>query len=188
MNSKNLVIGGTLLALTGISWWIAERSGFQEPTAETVKHTPDYFLEGMTTIQMDLDGTPDQELWAERMVHYPDDDSTELTTPRLKLYDKEKPPWRLQAESGWVSGDGDLVLLHGKVKIDRSAAPDVKPIHIVTRDLRVQQEQNYAETDAKITIRTDTDRMEGTGMQAWFNEPVRLKLLANVRGRYEAKK
>ncbi|OOZ36788.1 LPS export ABC transporter periplasmic protein LptC [Solemya velesiana gill symbiont] len=186
MDSKNLIIGGALLVMTGISWWIAERSGIQEGGTEAEKHTPDYYLEGMTTIQMDEDGIPEQELWAERMTHYPDDDSTELIEPRLKLYDEEKPPWRLSAKSGWISGDGELVLLNGKVKIDRSAAPNVKPIHIVTRDLRIQQDQNYAETDAEITIRTDTDRMEGRGMQAWFNEPVRLKLLANVRGRYEA--
>ncbi|MES9958326.1 MAG: LPS export ABC transporter periplasmic protein LptC [Sedimenticola sp.] len=188
MDSKNLIIGGALVVLTGVSWWIAERSTLMDDLAEEETHTPDYYLEGMTTVQMDLDGVPEQELWAERMVHYPDDDSTELVRPRLKLYDSEKPPWRLSASSGWVSGDGDLVLLNGKVKIDRSAAPNVKPIHIVTRDLRIQQEQNYAETDAEISIRTDTDRMEGRGMQAWFNEPVRLKLLANVRGRYEAHK
>lgn len=91
----------------------------------------------------------------------------------------------MRSETGWVSGDKALVLLQGKVNIDRPAATGIRPIHIITRDLRVQPNNNYAETDADAYTKSRNDWIESTGMQIWFARPIRVKLLANVRGRYE---
>ena len=78
-----------------------------------------------------------------------------------------------------------MVLLQGKVNIDRSAAPGIRPMHIITSDLRVQPKNNYAETDADARANSRDDWIESTGMQIWFAERIRVKLLAKVRGRYE---
>jgi lipopolysaccharide export system protein LptC len=183
---RNLVIGAVLVVLVGSSWWLIEQSRPKAVVTENREHIADYFLEGLSAIQMDVDGIPAQRLTAQRMTHYPDDDSTELTQPRLTMYDEDKPPWRIKAKTGWVSGDGEVVLLQGEVSIDRSAVPGVKPIHIDTRDLRVQPRENYVETDADIHIKSDRSRLQAKGMQGWFSKPIRLKLLANVRGYHEA--
>lgn len=187
MDTRNLVIGGVLLLITGATWWLAKQSQPPETTYKTKSHTPDYFLEGFEDTQMDSSGRPSQQLSAERMTHYPDNDSTELTRPRIRLYDGKRPPWRVRADSGWLSGDGQVVLLQGEVNIDRSASPETRPIHIVTRDLRVQPKENYIETDEPVKFTSNQDTVNAKGMQAWFNKPIRLKLLADVRGYYEAK-
>ena len=185
MNNRNLIIVGMLLLLAGGSWWLAERSTLNGTDYTQIAHTPDYYLEGFTATTMNDKGRPSQRLRAKKMIHYPDDDSTELWEPKLTLYDEERPPWRVKSEMGWVSGDGEVLLLQGEVKIDRSEIPGVRPMHITTRDLRVQPKDNYIETDAEVQSHSGKNRLDAVGMQAWFNKPVRIKLLANVRGYYE---
>lgn len=182
---KNIVIAAVLLALAGGSLWLAQDTKIKEPEYRAVEHTPDYYLEGVDAIQMNPDGSPSQRLLADRMTHYPDDDSTEVNIPNLTIYDKTKPPWRIRSKTGWLSGDGEVLLLQGEVKIDRSAARGVRPIHITTRDLRVQPRDNYLETDAPVESRSEKNRINAIGMQAWFHNPIRIKLLANIRGHYE---
>lgn len=185
IEQKNSIIGGILLILVGGTLWLTQRSPVDEADYSTLEHRPDYYLEAVDTTLMGIDGKPGKRLVAERMTHFINDDSTELQRPRLTLYDQERPPWRIDSETGWLSGDGDILLLQGAVKIDRSAAPGVRPLHITTRDLRVQPRDNYVETDADVFARSNQDRIDAKGMQIWLQQPIRIKLLANVRGRYE---
>lgn len=185
MEPKNWVIGGALLLVVAGTLWLARQSTQEEPERTAQEHRVDYYLEGVDTTLMDLSGKPGKRLIAERMTHFMDDDSTELKSPRLTLYDLDRPPWRVNSETGWLSGDGEVLLLQGAVRIDRFAAPGVRPMHITTRDLRVQPRDNYVETDADVHARSNQDRIDARGMQIWLQQPIRIKLLANVRGRYE---
>jgi len=185
IEQKNLMIGGILLLLVAGTLWLARQSTPEAPAYTAQEHRVDYYLEGVDSTLMDLSGRPGKRLVAERMTHFMDDDSTELQLPRLTLYDLDRPPWRVNSETGWLSGDGEVLLLQGAVKIDRSAAPGVRPMHITTHDLRVQPRDNYVETDADVIARSNEDRIDAKGMQIWLQQPIRIKLLANVRGRYE---
>ena len=184
VGTKNLLIGGVLLLLVLGSGWL-NRASDRKSDYPPAAHTPDYFLNHFTAVTMSEKGKPDKQLSADRMVHFPDDDTTELIQPRMLIFEDERPPWKVRSETGWVSGDKALVLLQGKVNIDRPAATGIRPIHIITRDLRVQPNNNYAETDADAYTKSRNDWIESTGMQIWFARPIRVKLLANVRGRYE---
>ena len=135
---------------------------------------------------MDPQGRPRRQLSAASMRHFPDDESTELTRPEMWLLAPGKPPWQVRAEKGWVSSDGALILLQGEVHIDREEGEDVRPLHLVTRDLRVQPKDEYAETDSPVQMESGAHWLESIGLQAWLREPVRIKLLADVRGYYEA--
>jgi len=184
-SSRNLLIGSVLLLLILGSGWLSRTIEKEIEYPPAVQHTPDYYLNRFTADTMDENGKPDKRLSADKMVHFPDDDTTELSKPRMTIYDADRPPWKIRSETGWVSGDKELVLLQGKVNIDRSAAPGIRPMHIITSDLRVQPKNNYAETDADARANSRDDWIESTGMQIWFAEPIRVKLLAKVRGRYE---
>ncbi len=186
MLSRRRVVVGTLFILlaTG-SALLLQMTDKKKDVKIKVEHSPDYFVEDFTVTDMDIDGKLKQTLSAERMLHYPDDDSTELTDPHLIIYEEGAPPWKIKSETGWVSGDGQLVLLNGVVKIDRVAAPGVRPMHITTRNLRVRPKESYAETDEKVRARSLNDVQTSIGMQAWLNKPIRLKFLSKVRGYYE---
>jgi lipopolysaccharide export system protein LptC len=185
MERRSILFGGLLLAILGGSKWLAEMVEQKEISDQPETHTADYFLDNFTNTVMDTNGKPFRRLSANRMLHFPDDDSTELTKPSVTLFEENAPPWQIRSEQGWLSGDGNLLLLKGTVTIDREQAPGVRPIHIVTRNLRVQPDENYAETDETITVTSLGSRLKSKGMQAWFNKPVRIKFLTDVRGYYE---
>ncbi len=185
LSQRRVVIGALFILLGAGSTLLLQMTGKEEREKVKVEHTPDYYVEDFSVTNMDMDGKLEQTLSAERMLHYPDDDSTELTRPHLVIYEEGVPPWKIKSETGWMSGDGQLVLLNGVVKIDRAAAPGIRPVHINTRDLRVRPKENYAETDEKVRVHSLGDIQTSVGMQAWLDEPIRLKFLSKVRGHYE---
>ena len=151
----------------------------------SLEHEIDYYLSEFTSTEMDTEGRPAKRLKAQRMSHFKDDDSTELVSPRLTIYEPQRPPWQVVSETGWVSPDGEVVLLRGEVHIDRAAGQDVRPLNVVTRDLRVQPKHNYAETDQPATLISGENRIDTVGVQAWFSTPAHFKFLSRVRGHYE---
>ena len=186
VNQKRTVFLTVLLLLAGaLTWWLKRET--EPPAAGPVPgpHRPDFTVDDFTITTMDLSGAPARRLTAREMRHYPDDDSTELDLPRLTLFNQDAPPWLIRSERGWVSPDGELVLLLGRVFIDRDGTEEEAPMHLVTRDLRVQRQAEYAETDQPVSANSGSSQVQAVGMQAWLGEPMRIKLLSRVRGRYE---
>ncbi len=184
LDRKTFVIGAVLLGLVGASSWVARKSEIEQSN-QPEPHTPDYYLESFTATMLGIDGIPEKRLIAKRMLHYPDDDTTELNEPKMTVYDGNLPPWESRSEKGWVSGDGEEILLQGQVYIDREGSEDSHPIHIITRDLRIHPSRDYAETTEDAFVQSGGSWVESTGMQVWYTQPARVKLLAEVRGRYE---
>lgn len=185
MEQRNLIIGVVLILLALGSNWMISSTSTETPDTVSEEHKMDYYVGNFTTTLMGQDGKPFRRLRAVRMVHYPDDDTTELTEPYITLFEETIPMWKIQSDTGWLSGDGDLLLLQGNVIIDRPKTATQNPVHMVTSNLRIQPNQNYAETEEEITIDNSGNRIKSKGMQAWLTKPLRIKFSANVRGRYE---
>lgn len=81
------------------------------------RHDPDYYIENFTAVGMDEKGQRRYVLEAERLVHYPDDDTALLDNPHIIQYEDDAPPRHTYSESGWVSSDGNEVLLTGNVRV-----------------------------------------------------------------------
>ena len=81
------------------------------------RHDPDYYVENFTAVGMDENGQRRYVLEAERMVHYPDDDTALLDNPHVIKYAEGSPPQHTYSDSGWVSSDGNEVLLTGNVRV-----------------------------------------------------------------------
>ena len=180
--------GYLLLALLALlSWWIADRMSPQEsPSTPKVKHSPEYFSTRFTKTVMNEDGTPNQRLAAQSMIHYRDDDTTELTRPVITFFQADDtPPWVIQSERGDVSSDRNEIFLGGRVVIIREAAPGVSPVKVITSNLTIHRSSNIAETPDHADLISPPNQISGTGMRVHFEEPKTLSLLANVRGKYE---
>jgi len=108
-----------ITALVGLSLWlqfgIIDTPSIAVDEEET--HDPDYYIENFTAIGMDDEGNRKYILEAERLVHYPDDDTALLDNPHIIQYEPGQAPRHTYAESGWVSSDGDEVLLTGNVRV-----------------------------------------------------------------------
>jgi lipopolysaccharide export system protein LptC len=176
-----------LLAIALLTWFLAQRDSVA-PTAvqeSGVPHVPSYYIRNLDTVTMNDQGMPMRTLQSPYVVEFLDDETTELTTPVFGVYRPDQPAWDIRSEHGWLSADGELALLSGRVTMIRPASRDTAPIKIVTSDLRIQPNNNYVETDNPVDAKSNSDHIEAVGMQGWLEQPGRIKFLSNVKARYE---
>jgi lipopolysaccharide export system protein LptC len=181
-----ILIGVLLFLLAGASWWLAETNEAPEEAIDFAgPRQVDYYLRDVNTTSMDTEGKRIRTLYSPKAKHFMGDDTTELEKPILTIYREQEPPWKIRSENGWVSPDGTVINLNGKVRITREADLGIRPVQLDTHNLRVQPEQDYAETDEEVRVRSYGDWLHGTGMRAWLRHPVKVKLLKDVTSFYE---
>ncbi len=182
--SKGLWIALLLVLVAALSWWLQSSSvpGSQS-TADQDRHEPDYYMEQFVTTSLNAMGQPAYKLYADNLLHYPDDDSATLEKPHLVVFRDEKEFWDIRADAGLVLNSGESVLLQGKVIILRVMPDDVEALQVTTSDLTVRPDDKYAETAAEVTIKDDRGVTTAVGMWADLNKR-RVELLSNVRGTY----
>lgn len=88
------------------------------------RHDPDYYMENFTAVGMDKEGRRKYVVEAERMVHYPDDDTALLDNPHIIQYKPDVAPRHSYSESGWMGSDGNEILLTGDVRVIQGRAPE----------------------------------------------------------------
>ncbi|NOY17102.1 MAG: LPS export ABC transporter periplasmic protein LptC [Gammaproteobacteria bacterium] len=119
---ERIIIFSVVIALVGFTVWM-QSDLLEEPVNEeqiiTESHDPDYYIENFTAIGMDTDGNRQYLLEAERMVHFPDDDTSLLDKPHVIQYGSGRTPTHIYSETGWVSANGDEVKLTGNVRVIR---------------------------------------------------------------------
>ncbi|MCG8428658.1 MAG: LPS export ABC transporter periplasmic protein LptC [Chromatiales bacterium] len=181
---KRFVIIIALCALV-VSSWMLTQNGEPKEEDQATSDAADFFADKLVLTTFNAEGQLNQRMTADKLLHFPENKSTELTNPQVTVFNGEKPPWQVNAKRGKVSDDGEQVLLSGGVTIDRPADSEEPPLHVVTDNLHIQPKNNYLETDNKVHLTSLNNQVEATGLQAWFNPSVRIKLLAEARGHYE---
>ena len=176
----------TLVAVAAISWWLAGRGGVEETRSVAAPgHVPEYYATNLRSVGMDAQGRPARSLETPRLTRFLDDQASELDAPVLRIFREGEPPWVIRSERAWVSPDGDIAVLQGKVRIARDAAPGIRPITVDTSNLRVRRQDDYVETAEPATLVSLGSRASGVGVQAWLGTENRIKLLSQARGHYE---
>ena len=188
MNLRLIAFIAVLISLAGLASWVQQDSEETIVSTQAEKkkqrHTPDYFMEGLEITSMNEKGEPRSLLVSDKLIHYADDGSTELNTPVMTLYNDIGKPWVVKAHRGWVSADHDLILLSGKVTIDRASGPNNRPVQLFTERLRIHPDSDFAETDQPVTMVSNKRRTSATGMRAYVRDG-QLQLLNKVRVSYE---
>ncbi|OQK17126.1 hypothetical protein AU255_04285 [Methyloprofundus sedimenti] len=170
-----------------ISMWAVNYATDQdtEKSLVTKDHNAKYFAVSYSKIEMNEFGLADSKLTADFAANYNGDIGTELTNPEMIVYKKVAPPWVIRSKTGHVSADGNKIFMNGPVFIDRAEAEGVREVNIKTSNLRVLPERNYAETDDWAELVSGLDRISGVGMELFYQDPLYIKLLANVKGLHE---
>ena len=168
-----------ILLAAGSGWLLNKLSGSGVSKQAQYAHNPDYYMENFITTTMEQDGSLKNKLYADYMAHYPDDDTTELDNPKLEVFRNDGAPVMIIADKGWVTSDNKVILLTGNVTLWRDNKNGGKKMEIVTTDVKVLTEQEYAETDQPATLVSDRTTINATGVRAYFKEN-RVELLNNV--------
>ena len=180
-------VAAILLACVVIAWLLFDfNPGAPSSTgADAVeRESPDYFVENFVATTLDESGKPRRRVKAKYMSHYPDTQTHELQEPYLEVYSDARPPWRVTSDRGWLSPEGDVMLLLGNVNIWRINEQGVRTMDVKTSDLRVLPESEYGETDKPVTITTPHSQSRAVGMKAYLGQG-KMELLSQVRTTYD---
>ena len=177
-----------LLALAAASLWL-ERA-VQAPERDQsgkLRHDPDFIAEDFGITKMDAAGKPEYILSAERMQHYPDDESTSVVAPRLVQRHDNANPVVIRADRGLIAKKGDEASFYGSVVVVREAGRAQSELRVQTEYLQVIPDRDLARTDKPVIITEGRSRLSGIGME--FNNKTRqFALQSQVRGTFDARK
>lgn len=177
-----------ILALAAASLWL-ERA-VQAPEHDKsgkMRHDPDFIAEDFGITKIDVTGKPEYILSAERMQHYPDDESTSVVAPRLVQRHDHANPVVIRADRGLIAKNGKEASFYGSVVVVREAGRGQSELRVQTEYLQVVPDRDLARTDKPVIITEGRSRLSGVGME--FNNRTRqFALRSQVRGTFDARK
>lgn len=145
-------------------------------------HISDYTLHHFQSVQMNEQGYLKSRLMAEKMVHYLQA-KTELIAPEMVFYKQQQPVWSIQAERGEISNDDNEIWLLGPAHLRRYTPNQLQELEIITRDVRLQRDTQYAETALATQIINVYGETHSVGMRVFIPQE-QIELLSQVRGIY----
>lgn len=176
-----------MLSLALLTLWLEHTVRVEETHPSLRRHDPDYLVTNFTTTTYNNHGDAETVLAAAQMVHYPDDDSTELLAPRLVQAKPAEPRLTVRADRGALSREGDEIFLYDNVVLVREADSLRPEGRMTTSFLHIVRDRSLVLTDREVLFEEDGRSLAGRGME-YHNETRELFLRSNVRGQFEAKK
>lgn len=169
-----------LALLAGLTFWLERATQVDDAGRRSrERHDPDFFVERFTARRFDANGHLQHTLVAAKMLHFPDDDSTDVLAPQL-TYNGERPTV-VTARSAWLDRDAKHIRLDNDVRIVRSGAARTPDTVIATSVLHVIPDDEYAHTEAPVTITQGKSVIHGIGLKA-DNKTQTAVLAGPVRG------
>lgn len=176
-----------MLALAGLTFWLERIVREEEGVHPSERrHDPDYIVENLLHTRYNAQGAVESTLAAAKMLHYPDDDSTELAAPRVVQTKPNEPRMTLTSDRGTLSQDGEEVFLYGNVLVVREASLERPEQRMRTSLMHVVRSGSVIRTDRDVVVTEEGRVLSGRGME-YRNDSRELFLRDRVRGRFEPK-
>ena len=179
--------------LTLVTFYLVEKNTPQEKsTQERVRlHEPDYTIkDGSLSALNELGGTKYRVL-GKKLIHYDDDASIDILTPRMRLFQTDKAPVTVKADTGHLDGDLTIMDLYDNAEIFRpaQAATETQPASLrmlaSSSYFKVFINDDIIETDRPITLEQGMSIMNSTAGGTFNNVDQSMKLSGQVKGRIE---
>lgn len=169
-----------MFSLALVTFYLERTVRLEESEPAKLRHDPDYMVFDFTTTTYGPTGSVESVLSADKMLHYPDDDSTELIAPRIVQSKPEQPRVTVRADRGTLSREGMEIFLYDNVELVREGPESSR---MSTEFLHVLQDRQLARTDRLVMLEDDQRWLAGRGMEYDWGAG-RLQLHHDVRGRF----
>ena len=174
--------------LASLTFWLDQKV---QPPARlpdgSSRHDPDFIVEGFSAVKMNEDGSRRYALSAKRMVHYPDDDSTNLELPKLVYFDYQRAPVTVRSDTAQSTQGNNDVFFEGDVQVVRSAYETNPELGIFTSFLHVIPDSDLAKTDRLVRMVEGKSTGSSVGLE-FDNRTRQIKLLSEAKVSYEVLK
>jgi lipopolysaccharide export system protein LptC len=173
-----------LLLLLAATYWLDLQVQPLTQTQSQKRHDIDFEVDNFSAVTLNEQGQPRYTLSAEKLLHYPDDDSTHLQMPKIASLYAGRPPTLISAQTGMISSKGDDVYLYDDVNVTRPATDDTGEKNFSTGYLHVIPDRDWAETDQPVVVTDKYNILRAVGMEL-DNKARTAKLLSLVRANHE---
>ncbi len=169
--------------LAGLTYWLLQLSlPAPEASAPLQKaHTPDYFADHFSISVLDPVGTTQYRIKAEKMVHYADNENTEVERPALRAFTPDQPDVTGRAARGVINRDISLVDLYGAARIWRAAGNGEPAMKAASEHFQVLINDDVIQTKEPVKLQRGASRVTAIGMI--YNNTTRvMRLTSQVKG------
>ena len=173
-----------MLALALLTIWLERTVREEQGHPSLRRHDPDYLVEDFVVTKFNAAGAQESTLSAAKMIHYPDDNSTELVAPRVLQAKPNESRMTLTADRGALSYDGEDVFLYGNVLLVREGTADRPEARMQSSFLHLIGSKSLVRTDREVTVSEPGRALSGRGME-YHNATWQLLLRERVRARFE---
>jgi lipopolysaccharide export system protein LptC len=197
-----LVIGRTLLrlmplilmgALTLVTFWLVQKvTPPEKSTLERVRlHEPDYTITNGALSALNEMGSTKYRILGNKVIHYDDDASIDILTPRMRLFQLDKAPVTVKSDKGHIDGDLTILDLIDNASIFRPAQAATASQAATLRMLasstyfKVLINDDVIETNRPMTLEQGISIMQSTAGGKFNNIEQSMTLLGQVKGRIE---
>jgi len=153
-----------------------------EETIDMRETRSDYYMSEFRTRKFGADGQIEYTVEGDTLAHYPDNDRSEITAPKMQL-NRPGAVWNISSATGRFDTSPDLFTLQGGVVVHRQQI-DADPITITTDSITVATESNRLSTEKPINIVSTSWAVSAIGMTTAIDDGT-LNLLSSVTARYE---
>lgn len=162
-NSAGFVPVALVALLAALTFWLDRTTQGEDLRDGKHRHDVDYFVDNFKVRRFNTEGALQHTLVATRMVHFPDDESTEVAAPRLTYH--RVPELRVTSKTAWLDKDGKHIRLDGDVHIIREGIDKRPPTEMRTSVLYAVPDDEFAHTDVPVKITQGLTVLNGTGME-----------------------
>lgn len=173
-----------LALLAGLSFLLQRAVQFDEVRNDgKLRHDPDAMAENFEIRRFDETGRVKYRLTGPSLIHFPDDDSSELKSPVLISYRPDAPPVEVSANNAIVTSKGETVFLWENVSVTRAATAERPALIARMPDLTAQPDAGFAFTNSPVEITQGPSWAKGVGAHIDHNTST-LVLQSQVTGLY----
>lgn len=188
IRKRYLSLLALILAATGLALWnrfhhTDLHALLPAAITTTENRQPDYVIEGMTTWALDTQGNVTRHVTANKLTHYPGDDSTHMQQPLITTMNNGTALWSAQARTGISQAGNNLVKLNDDVVITRFQSSPQQFVKLFTTQLALQPDTQVAHTREQVRIEFQHGTLSARGMRVDMHNG-RLELLNGVNGIY----
>lgn len=171
-------------ALAGFTWWLlqAVQPREKEAAPRPLTHTPDYFADNFSVSELDQSGATQYRLTATHMVHYEDDENSDLTNPAVRAFQPGKPIVTATGKRGTVNADASIVNLYDNARILRAAGAGDPDMQADSEHFKVLVNDDVILTEKPVKLRRGQSVMTATSGMNYNNVSRVIQLFGNVRG------
>ena len=197
-----LSIGRTLLRLTPLllmgtltlaTFWLVQKVTPPEKSIlERVRlHEPDYTITNGALSALNEVGNTKYRILGNKVIHYDDDASIDILTPRMRLFQLDKAPVTVKSDTGHLDGDLTILDLIDNASIFRPAQAATASQAATLRMLassayfKVLINDDIIETNRPVTLEQGMSIMQSTEGGRFNNVEQSMTLLGQVKGRIE---